>query len=187
MTLLFFQPPWEVHPPQATPIWCLISATAAGSSVRAGSHAENAVSRAFKAASLLEMWAWIREQTPHPISAPHFFFESQSFRICAYSLPVSLVMVSYLSDLPFYSFWAQNQFRELDGKRHHVISPLVLISSSSPAHPLSLLWDPAEISIICEIKGRIPYMWREVTCSLVLIVAEFLSIDGISSANLLHF
>lgn len=55
-------------------------------------------------------------------------------RACAHSFTVSVEKVSYLLNLPFYSFWAQNQFREpKKKKRHHAISSIVLISSHLPS------------------------------------------------------
>ena len=52
MNILFLQLPLEVHPLQATPLWCLIAAAAAASNARDRSRARNAVFSAFKAASL---------------------------------------------------------------------------------------------------------------------------------------
>lgn len=74
------------------------------------------------------------------IPVPYFVPESQCNKVCAHSFTVFVEKVSYLLNLPFYSLWAQNQFKEPDEKRYHVISSIVLISSHFPS--LLLLTPP---------------------------------------------
>lgn len=64
-------------------------------------------------------------------------------RACAHSFTVSAEKVSYLLNLAFYSFWAQNQFREPDKKKDTMpFLPLFLLHLTfllSLFPPLSLL------------------------------------------------
>lgn len=148
-------------------MWYLITAPAAGSCVRDSSHARNVVFSSFRAAlfkyseGVRLNYSRIPPMPPSPIAVPYFVPKSQCSRVCAHSFTVSVEKVSYLLNLPFYSFWAQNQFREPDGKRHHAVSSIVLISSHfpclllTPHPPLGSHWNFYQGT-----KSPNPYMWR---------------------------
>lgn len=115
VNIIVLQPSWEVHPLQPTLMWNLITIPAVGS-LR-----ETAVVPGMLSLVLSEQQSSSTQRSeaelepfPTPSSAPDFVCRSQCSRACAHSFTVSAEKVSYLLNLPFYSFWAQNQFREPD-------------------------------------------------------------------------
>lgn len=132
-----------------------------------GTVARNSVFSAFRDVSLKstqELHGWIRvSPTSHLL-----YTLSPNPKAAEFVLTVSMPLekISYLFHLSFY-FWAQNQFREPDGKWYHAISSIAFISSHSPSLTLS-----TSSKFLLKFASSI-------------IVAEFLIILGISPVNLL--